>query len=413
MFKVERESGVTYKGFSWHSEVTDHVKKAQLLFAEQRHARQTAVVWEQCQMLPDGQFLTWKKAAAYQAGYTWFYRALVKLSKSDKEACSWFVVGHPNDYDPELVAAARLQAAAGEVTTRVEDRLAQPLNSPIRTSAENITAAEAVVIQGARMPQYAGQVLCPEATAHTDAEGNHDSQAVALYRDPCVALSIIRRQRLLADNSSRYEMHEVLGEGSFGSIFRATRGPFDVAVKQMRSLGWSSALDEAYVVERCREHPHIIQLLDAFSTETGGKVKAHLVYELWGTDLGAHVALSGMLPPQDIRAAIAQVCSALDFLHRQVEMIHTDVKSTNVLVTRRTEATGRPLICKLADFGSCVEALWDQSAKHFRILELVWHKHSKNMSKQTMKTRATEADQCTLFAYRPDSMALAFYSLSK
>ena len=176
MFREARESGVTYKGFSWHSEVTDHVKKGQVLFQEQRHARQTAVVWEQSRMLSDGQFLTWKKKAAYQAGYTWFYRSLVKLSKSDKEACSWFVVGHPQDYDPELVAAARLQAANGEVTTRIDEALAQPLFTPIELPVEHSPLAEANASQDIRMPQYAGQELGPEATDHTDAEGNLDSK---------------------------------------------------------------------------------------------------------------------------------------------------------------------------------------------------------------------------------------------
>jgi hypothetical protein len=357
MFKTARESGVTYKGFSWHSEVTDHVKKGQALFAVQRHARQTAVLWEQSQLLPDGQFLTWKNPAAYQAGYTWFYRSLVKLSKSDKDACSWFVVGHPKDYDPELVAAARLAATAGEVTNRVDENEAPPVTSPCPLAVDNVTAVESVVVLVGPMPQSAVQVLYPEATAHTDADEKSVAISVPPCWDPCLALSIIRRPRLLAANASQYTMLEALGEGSFGCIFRATRGTCEVAVKKMRSTGWMEAFDEAYVVERCRGHPHIIQLLDGFSIETNGAVKAHLVYELWGTDLGAHVALRGMLPPQDLRSTMAQVCSAINYLHCKVEMIHTDVKSTNVLVRRCTKATCRPLLCKLADFGSCVEAL--------------------------------------------------------
>jgi hypothetical protein len=305
-------------------------------------------------MLPDGQYLSWKKAAAYPGGYTWFYRTLVKLPKSDKEACSWFVVGHPNEYDPKLVEAARLAARAGEGTTPIGDEVA----SLIANADADQTAAVPLVPQSHGMPQYAGQVPCPEATSHTDATGDDATKAISLYRDPCVALSIIRRQQHLAANSSRYVMCEELGAGSFGSIFRARCGTFDVAVKKLRSHGWSAALEETYVVERGRGHPHIIQLFDAFSTQEAGRLKAHLVYELWGTDLGAYVAANGLLPPQDIRTAIAQVCSALRFLHCKVEMMHTDVKSSNVLAARCTEATGEVLRFKLADFGSCVEALW-------------------------------------------------------
>jgi hypothetical protein len=360
MWKTVRESGVTYKGFSWHSEVTDHVKKAQALFAEQRHARQTAILWEQCQMLPDGQFLTWKKPAAYAGGYTWFYRILVKLPKTDKEACSWFVVGHPNEYDPRLVEAARLAATSGEDTIPTGDEVAPPIANADADHSEQVTMVPATL----RLPQYAGQVPIQEATGQLDATGD-EAKAIAPYRDPCVALSIIRRQKLLADNSSRYEMCERLGAGSFGIIFRATRGTSDVAVKKMRTSGWHAALEETYVVERGRNHPNIIQLFDAFSTQEAGTLKAHLVYELWGTDLGAHVAENGHLPPQDIRTAIAQVCSALRFLHCEVEMMHTDVKSSNVLVARCTEATRQTLRFKLADFGSCVEALWSNMAYLF------------------------------------------------
>ena len=352
LFGGMSKTGVTYTGFSWHSGVTDHIHKGQMLFAEQRHARQTAIAWDKSQVLPDGQFLTWKRPATYQAGYVWFYRQLVKLSKADKEACSWFVVGHPTQYDPALVAEARVLATAGEVPD-------QPLAVPYSESPDKIMPqVDSGERQDSPMTRYAGQVLCPEATAGTDGDGSDDSTTAFLYRDPCVALSISRRPQLLAANGSHYEMREALGEGSFGRIFLAKRGTIHVAVKKMKKDGWADAFDEAYVVERCREHPHIIQLLDAFSTVAAGKVRAHLVYERWGTDLGAHVALVGALPPQDLRTALAQVCSALHFLHRKVGMIHTDVKTSNVLVVRRKEATGQALRCKLADFGSCVEALW-------------------------------------------------------
>ena len=269
------------------------------------------------------------------------------------------MVGHPTQYDPALVAEARVLATAGEVTTCVDEALAQPLGVVDSDSqGEVIPEVAPGVRQDAPMARYAGQALRPEATAGTDGDGSDDSTTAFLYRDPCVALSISRRPQLLAANGSHYEMREALGEGSFGRIFLAKRGTIHVAVKKMRKDGWADAFDEAYVVERCREHPHIIQLLDAFSTVAAGKVRAHLVYERWGTDLGLHVALVGALSPQDLRTALAQVCSALHFLHRKVGMIHTDVKTSNVLVVQRKEATGQALRCKLADFGSCVEAVW-------------------------------------------------------
>lgn len=79
-----------------------------------------------------------------------------------------------------------------------------------------------------------------------------------------------------------------------------------------------------------------------------------LVLDLWGhgLDVELRLAAPGSLSTIDVRCVVADMARALAHLHGQ-GLLHTDVKPANVLVRRGNNG----LMSKLADYGSCVEAL--------------------------------------------------------
>ncbi|MEO8694623.1 MAG: BTAD domain-containing putative transcriptional regulator [Acidimicrobiales bacterium] len=144
-----------------------------------------------------------------------------------------------------------------------------------------------------------------------------------------------------------YVLGDVLGQGSFGTVFRATQPGVgrEVAVKVVRS---ELANDpsfvqrfeaEAQLVARL-EHPHIVPLYD-FWREPGG---AYLVFRLMrGGSAEQWLVTDGAWPLDRVSRLVEQIGGALAAAHA-AGVIHRDVKPANVLYDDGGNA-------HLADFG--------------------------------------------------------------
>ena len=191
---------------------------------------------------------------------------------------------------------------------------------------------------------------------------------------PCLALDALAArdidgQQILRKRASEYTVgEEKLGSGSFGTVFRAKRlkedfAAKDFAVKRLRSTNRppppnpaaiaksqvGKAIIEAYVLERCAGHPHIISLLDVFLAPSG---QFMLVFELFGQDLDAlFQQRSGHIYPGITRIVFQHILRALVHLHDAVGIAHTDLKAQNCLILETKPGQVR---VKLADFGSAV-----------------------------------------------------------
>jgi DNA-binding SARP family transcriptional activator len=144
-----------------------------------------------------------------------------------------------------------------------------------------------------------------------------------------------------------YVLGDVLGQGSFGTVYRATQPGVgrDVAVKVIRS---ELANDptfvqrfeaEAQLVARL-EHPHIVPLYD-FWREPGG---AYLVFRLMrGGSAEQLLVTDGAWPLERVTQVLEQIGGALAVAHA-AGVIHRDVKPANVLFDDAGNA-------HLADFG--------------------------------------------------------------
>ncbi len=145
----------------------------------------------------------------------------------------------------------------------------------------------------------------------------------------------------------KYDIHEVIGKGGFGTVYRATDRALGVerAVKIMhpalsQDVGFLERFRlEAHLAARF-EHPHIVPVYDL--DEINGVVFLAMKY-LSGGSLKQRLANQGALPFPVAVKLLAQMASALDHAHQQ-GLIHRDVKPANILF--ETDE-----LIRLSDFG--------------------------------------------------------------
>jgi non-specific serine/threonine protein kinase/serine/threonine-protein kinase len=181
---------------------------------------------------------------------------------------------------------------------------------------------------------------------------DQDNQA---ERDGFLSVPCPLRQELQASRSQpaatgrrvgNYILHERLGSGGMGEVYRATRVEEfsqEVALKWMKN-GVGAESVERFRTERQvlagLNHPHIARLLDGGRTEDG---IPYLVMEyIDGEPIdrwcdARHVDVAGRVRLVEV------VCRAVQYAHDR-QVIHRDLKPDNVLVA----ADGVP---KLTDFG--------------------------------------------------------------
>ena len=170
----------------------------------------------------------------------------------------------------------------------------------------------------------------------------------------------------------RYELHEMIGCGGMGAVYRAidTKLGRTVALKTaaVKSNGARLTdrvrqrfLREAMALSKV-EHRNVVQVLDFGFADDG---TPFLVMEhLRGRDLGALLAESETpMPVTDVVDIMLAVCAALRACHR-AGIIHRDLKPGNIFLAE-TE-TGREV--KVLDFGVSKAPTADDLTREGQIL---------------------------------------------
>ena len=145
----------------------------------------------------------------------------------------------------------------------------------------------------------------------------------------------------------RYKLEELLGEGSYSTVFRATDSKLgrEVAIKLLhpeyaQNLDFLSDFRWQARVSASLIHPNIAAVYD-FATDESG---TYLVTEfIDGADLAMLLERNGPVPPRRAARAADEVAQALVAAHQR-GLVHGDLQPGNVLVTRDGHV-------KVIDFG--------------------------------------------------------------
>jgi WD40 repeat protein/tRNA A-37 threonylcarbamoyl transferase component Bud32 len=157
-----------------------------------------------------------------------------------------------------------------------------------------------------------------------------------------------------------FAIHEKIGEGGFGSVYRARQSLLDrpAVVKVLHTRLRTTAvmterfLREAKLASRL-DHPYAAHIY-AFGAEDDGML--WLAMELVrGTTLSEYLEANGPLPLERFVPLLERICEVVHTAHEQ-GIVHRDIKPANVMVVSRA---GR-LLPKLLDFG-IAKALTDES----------------------------------------------------
>jgi fused-like protein len=142
-----------------------------------------------------------------------------------------------------------------------------------------------------------------------------------------------------------YHVLELVGEGSFGKVFKGRRkfcGQI-VAIKFIPTTGRSekelTTLRQEIEILRTLQHENIVLMLDYFETET----EICVVTEFAQGELFDILEDDRSLPEEVVRSIARQLVQALHYLHSH-RVLHRDMKPQNVLLG----AGSRVMLC---DFG--------------------------------------------------------------
>ncbi|CAI5789456.1 Cyclin-dependent-like kinase 5 [Podarcis lilfordi] len=144
----------------------------------------------------------------------------------------------------------------------------------------------------------------------------------------------------------KYEKLEKIGEGTYGTVFKAKNRETHeiVALKRVRldddDEGVpSSALREICLLKELK-HKNIVRLHDVLHSDK----KLTLVFEFCDQDLKKYFdSCNGDLDPEIVKSFMYQLLKGLGFCHSR-NVLHRDLKPQNLLINRNGEL-------KLADFG--------------------------------------------------------------
>jgi hypothetical protein len=163
-------------------------------------------------------------------------------------------------------------------------------------------------------------------------------QAESLHEDTTLSVRIV-------DN--RYTLHEEIGAGATGSVFKARDATLDtwVALKLLKpeytaNRGALERVRQEILLSRDIAHPNILRVYHLGSYEAGQYITMQWIK---GGTLADIIAERGALPTSEVLALAIKLSSALAAAHSH-NILHRDIKPGNILVNEE----GEP---HLADFG--------------------------------------------------------------
>ncbi|CAD8140876.1 unnamed protein product [Paramecium pentaurelia] len=148
-------------------------------------------------------------------------------------------------------------------------------------------------------------------------------------------------------SSNNFEFQELLGQGSFGKVWKAQRKKnkelFAIKIMEkeliIKKKYTSVVMNEKNILTSIR-HPFLVNLIAAFQD----KKRLYLTLDLLtGGDLRQHLNYNKVFSEEQTKFFIACIIVALEYLHSQ-GIIHRDIKPENLVMDNRG-------YLRLTDFG--------------------------------------------------------------
>ena len=189
----------------------------------------------------------------------------------------------------------------------------------------------------------------------------------------------------LLQSSDRYEEINIIGDGAYGTVYKArdTLNDTTVAMKKVKiALSEDgvpvSALREISLLRQLGKanHPNVVKLLDiCHGQQMGKKMVLFLVFEHIDQDLDLYIERCPPpgLDPNRIKDIMWQILSGVDFLHSH-RIIHRDLKPQNILISRSGSV-------KLADFG--LARVYDMSSLLTTVVVTLWYRSPEILLEST------------------------------
>jgi len=210
-------------------------------------------------------------------------------------------------------------------------------------------------------------LLISSSSSTSSYDASEDCNFVPLRSPPDVLLKRVALQQrcfpqmlsqVAIDRSCELDILNLLGEGSFGEVYKAQHKPTGaiVAVKVIANASSSQSEEEKIkgeidILSRC-DSPYIVGYCECFikpPTKKPGEMWIVMEYCEGGSMSDLLEANAGYLLPEDcIRAVCAAIVLGLEYLHGVANVCHRDIKCGNVLLTSDGHV-------KLADFGVSAE----------------------------------------------------------
>ncbi|CAG9336066.1 unnamed protein product [Blepharisma stoltei] len=156
----------------------------------------------------------------------------------------------------------------------------------------------------------------------------------------------------ISNANPSYIFESLIGEGSFGCVYKAYDPTNNLSVAIKRSLKSGCMVSREFsILKETVNCPNCVKLLDIFYSVTDdNKFIQHLVFECMPKNLAQFLAERWSLDPLndfEITSIMRQLLKGLEYLHSK-NIMHRDIKPQNILIDDNDEFYK----VKLCDFGS-------------------------------------------------------------